>query len=42
MTGIPLVSSTKLIKAFLSIGFEYAPYRGKGSYTALYKIDSRE
>jgi predicted RNA binding protein YcfA (HicA-like mRNA interferase family) len=39
MTGIPQVSSTKLIKAFLSIGFGYAPHRGKGSHTALYRID---
>jgi predicted RNA binding protein YcfA (HicA-like mRNA interferase family) len=38
MTGIPQVSSAKLIKAFLSIGFEYAPHRGKGSHTALYSL----
>jgi predicted RNA binding protein YcfA (HicA-like mRNA interferase family) len=41
MTGIPQVSSAKLIKACISIGFEYAPHRGKGSHTALYRIDPR-
>lgn len=39
MNGIPQVSSTKLIKALLSFGFQYAPHRGKGSHTALYRTD---
>lgn len=34
-----MVSSDDVIKALKKGGFEYAPKRGKGSHTALYKID---
>lgn len=39
MKKLPVVSSNEVIKALKKGGFEYAPKRGKGSHTALYKID---
>ena len=36
---IPVVSSGDVIRVLKRAGFEYAPKRGKGSHTALYKID---
>ncbi|MDI6760645.1 MAG: type II toxin-antitoxin system HicA family toxin [Candidatus Brocadiaceae bacterium] len=39
MTGkLPSVSSKEIINALLLAGFTYAPKRGKGSHTALYKV----
>ena len=32
-----LYSSDEVIKALLRMGFKYAPKRGKGSHTALYR-----
>ncbi len=34
---LPQVSSNTLIKKFKKIGFQEAPYQGKGSHLALYK-----
>jgi predicted RNA binding protein YcfA (HicA-like mRNA interferase family) len=39
MTRLPLVSSEHVIKKLRKIGFEDAPYQGKGSHRALYKIE---
>ncbi len=36
---LPVLSDRKIIKALKKAGFRYAPKRGKGSHTALYKID---
>jgi predicted RNA binding protein YcfA (HicA-like mRNA interferase family) len=36
---IPRVSSTFLIKRLKKVGFEEAPYQGKGSHTVLFRID---
>ena len=41
MKKLPVVSSDDVIKALKKGGFEYAPKRGKGSHTALYKIDEK-
>lgn len=41
MKRLPVVSSDDVIKALKKGGFEYAPKRGKGSHTALYKIDEK-
>jgi predicted RNA binding protein YcfA (HicA-like mRNA interferase family) len=38
MTKLPLISSDDVIKKLRAAGFDYAPYRGKGSHVALYKI----
>jgi len=35
LSKLPLVSSDKIIKSLLKAGFDYAPIKGKGSYTAL-------
>jgi len=40
MTKLPQVSSQNLIKALLKAGCSYAPVKGKGSHTALLRIDS--
>ena len=37
MSKLPSVSSDKIIKRLLKIGFDYAPIKGKGSHTALVK-----
>ena len=39
MKKLPVVSSDDVIKALKKDGFVYAPKRGKGSHTALHKID---
>jgi predicted RNA binding protein YcfA (HicA-like mRNA interferase family) len=36
-----VVSSDDVIKALKKDGFGYAPKRGKGSHTALFKIDEK-
>jgi predicted RNA binding protein YcfA (HicA-like mRNA interferase family) len=36
---LPFLSSQEVIKALRKAGFDYAPKRGKGSHTALFKID---
>ncbi|MBN1762134.1 MAG: type II toxin-antitoxin system HicA family toxin [Methanomicrobia archaeon] len=41
MKKLPVVSSDDVIKALKKEGFEYAPKRGKGSHTALFKIDEK-
>jgi len=41
MKKLPVVSSDDVIKALKKGGFEYAPKGGKGSHTALYKIDEK-
>ena len=41
MSKLPVVSSKEVIKALKKNGFDYAPKRGKGSHTALYKIDKK-
>lgn len=35
MSKLPLVSSEKIIRSLLKAGFDYAPFKGKGSHTAL-------
>jgi predicted RNA binding protein YcfA (HicA-like mRNA interferase family) len=41
LTGrLPSVSPDEVIKALFHAGFAYAPKRGKGSHTALYKIQA--
>jgi predicted RNA binding protein YcfA (HicA-like mRNA interferase family) len=42
MKKLPVVSSDDVIRALKKDGFEYAPKRGKGSHTALFKIDEKE
>jgi len=37
----PSLSSQEVIKALRKAGFDYAPKRGKGSHTALFKIDEK-
>ena len=37
MTKFPVLSAKQVIKTLKSIGFEYAPKRGKGSHVALVK-----
>jgi predicted RNA binding protein YcfA (HicA-like mRNA interferase family) len=39
MKKLPVVSSDEVIKALKRGGFAYAPKRGRGSHTALIKID---
>ena len=39
MKKLQVVSSDDIIKALKKDGFVYAPKRGKGSHTALHKID---
>ena len=39
MSKLPVVSSKEVIKVLKKVGFDYAPRRGKGSHTALYKVD---
>jgi len=41
MKKLPVVSSDELIKALKRGGFTYAPKRGRGSHTALIKIDEK-
>jgi predicted RNA binding protein YcfA (HicA-like mRNA interferase family) len=41
MKKLPVVSSDDVIRALKKDGFEYAPKRGKGSHTALFKIDEK-
>jgi len=41
MKKLPVVSSDDVIKALKKGGFVYAPKRGKGSHTALYKNDEK-
>jgi predicted RNA binding protein YcfA (HicA-like mRNA interferase family) len=41
MKKLPVVSSDDVINALKKGGFEYAPKRGKGSHTALYKSDEK-
>lgn len=36
---LPLLSSDKVIRVLKKAGFVYAPRRGKGSHTALYKVN---
>jgi predicted RNA binding protein YcfA (HicA-like mRNA interferase family) len=36
---LPFLSSQEVIKTLIKAGFDYAPKRGKGSHTALFKID---
>ena len=37
MSKLPSVSSDKIIKSLLEAGFDYAPIKGKGSHTALFR-----
>jgi len=37
MPKLPILSSKEVIKALRKAGFEYAPKRGKGSHTALFR-----
>ena len=37
----PSLSSQEVIKTLGKAGFDYAPKRGKGSHTALFKIDEK-
>ncbi len=39
MSKLPLVSSEKIIKALFKAGFNYAPIKGKGSHTALVRVN---
>ncbi len=39
MTRLPSIDSKKLIRRMLKAGFEFAPIKGKGSHTALVRID---
>ncbi|MDP2844493.1 MAG: type II toxin-antitoxin system HicA family toxin [Candidatus Methanoperedens sp.] len=39
MTKLPSVSSQKVIKALFKAGFDYAPIKGKGSHTALVRVN---
>ncbi len=39
MTRLPVLSSAQIIKALKKTGFSYAPKQGKGSHTALYKVE---
>lgn len=41
MSKIPLVSSEKIIKRLLKVGFDYAPIKGKGSHRALLRVGSQ-
>jgi predicted RNA binding protein YcfA (HicA-like mRNA interferase family) len=41
MKKLPVVSSDEVIKALKKGGFTYAPKRGRGSHTALIKIDEK-
>ncbi len=41
MSKLPGLSSDEVLKALRKIGFVYAPKRGKGSHTALYRTDAR-
>jgi predicted RNA binding protein YcfA (HicA-like mRNA interferase family) len=36
---LPFLSSQEVVKTLRKAGFDYAPKRGKGSHTALFKID---
>jgi len=38
---LPFLSSQEVIKTLRKAGFDYAPKRGKGSHTALFKIDEQ-
>jgi len=38
---LPFLSSQEVIKTLMKAGFDYAPKRGKGSHTALFKIDEK-
>ncbi len=42
MKNLPVVSSDEVIKALKRGGFTYAPKRGRGSHTALIKIDEKK
>lgn len=42
MTKLPAISSKKLIRRLLKSGFQYAPVKGKGSHTALVRIDNED
>ncbi len=37
MPKLPILSSKEIIKILRKAGFDYAPKRGKGSHTALFK-----
>lgn len=37
MPKLPILSSKEVIKILRKAGFDYAPKRGKGSHTALFK-----
>ena len=41
MSKLPLVSSEKIIKRLLKVGFDYAPIKGKGSHRALVIVGSQ-
>jgi predicted RNA binding protein YcfA (HicA-like mRNA interferase family) len=41
MKKLPVVSSDEVINALERGGFTYAPKRGRGSHTALIKIDEK-
>ena len=40
MTRLPLISSDIIIRKLKKAGFEVAPHQGKGSHTALYKVNN--
>ena len=40
MNKLPGLSSDEVLKALRKIGFVNAPKRGKGSHTALYRMDT--
>ena len=40
MTRLPLISSDIIIRKLKKDGFEVAPHQGKGSHTALYKVNN--
>jgi predicted RNA binding protein YcfA (HicA-like mRNA interferase family) len=42
MKKIPNIASEKLIRKLLKHGFVYAPVKGKGSHTALLRVDEKE
>ena len=41
MSKLPSVSSEKIIKRLLKVGFDYAPIKGKGSHRALVRVGSQ-
>jgi predicted RNA binding protein YcfA (HicA-like mRNA interferase family) len=38
---LPPLSSQEIIKALRKAGFDFAPNRGKGSHTALFRLDEK-